>query len=88
MSAVGRALTTLRGLALQTFLLDDGWDNRRALWQVHSGFPAGMQPLQRLAQAYNASLGVWLSPWGGYAGFGGAAGYLAVLMLFIYATQT
>jgi hypothetical protein len=64
--AFGTELVRKRGVKLDSFLLDDGWDNPRSIWQLNSGFPDGLTPVNRAAQKYGAAAGVWLSPWGGY----------------------
>ena len=58
----GRELVQKRGVKLDSFLFDDGWDDNRTLWQFHSGFPNGFAPLQAAAAKYDTSIGVWLSP--------------------------
>ena len=55
-----------RGVKLDSFLFDDGWDDYSNLWKFNSGFPDGFTPLARAAEAAGAEPGVWLSPWGGY----------------------
>jgi len=62
----GRELTQKRGVRLDCFLFDDGWDDNRTLWQFHSGFPRGFTPLKAAAARWHSALGVWLSPFGGY----------------------
>lgn len=63
----GDSLTTKRHINLNAFLFDDGWDDDQTLWQISKGnFPAGFDNIKALANKYNASLGVWMSPWGGY----------------------
>ena len=64
--AFGTELVRKRGVKLDSFLLDDGWDNPHSTWQMNSGFPGGLAPLNRAAHEYGAAMGVWLSPWGGY----------------------
>jgi hypothetical protein len=64
--AFGTELVRKRGVKLDSFLLDDGWDNPHSLWHLNSGFPDGLAPVNRAAQKYDAAVGVWLSPWGGY----------------------
>jgi hypothetical protein len=64
--AFGRELSEKRGVKLDSFLFDDGWDEPSTLWAFHSGFPKGFEPLKAAAAAYGAAPGVWLSPWGGY----------------------
>jgi hypothetical protein len=65
-SAFGTELVRKRGVKLDSFLLDDGWDNPHSTWQMNSGFPGGLAPLDLAAHKYGAAMGVWLSPWGGY----------------------
>jgi hypothetical protein len=62
----GKELTEKRKVTLDSFVLDDGWDNPATLWQFHDGLPNGFTPLQQAAAKYGSKLGVWLSPWGGY----------------------
>jgi hypothetical protein len=64
--AFGRELVSNRGVALQSFLFDDGWDDAASLWRFHNGFPRGFTPLRDAAAKYKSAPGVWLSPWGGY----------------------
>jgi hypothetical protein len=65
-NAFGTELHERRGVALDSFLFDDGWDDPSSLWHFHSGFPNGFVPLRDAAARYGAAPGVWLSPWGGY----------------------
>ena len=65
-AAVGRELHEQRGVQLDSFLFDDGWDDPHTLWRFHAGFPRGFTPLRDAAARYGAAPGVWLSPWGGY----------------------
>ncbi len=64
--AFGRELTQRRGVALDSFAFDDGWDDNRTLWRFHPGFPNGFAPLDVAAKRQKSHVGVWLSPWGGY----------------------
>ena len=64
--AFGTELTQRRGVTLDSFLFDDGWDDRKTLWAFNEGFPRGFVPLRRAAATRGAAPGVWLSPWGGY----------------------
>ncbi|MGY0483342.1 enterotoxin [Endobacter medicaginis] len=64
--AIGDALVRSRGVELNSFLFDDGWDDRSGLWRFSHDFPQGFKPLCHLAASYGAAPGVWLSPWGGY----------------------
>jgi hypothetical protein len=64
--AFGEELSVKRGVKLDSFLFDDGWDDPRTLWHFSSDFPDGFAPLQKAAAQYGAAPGIWLSPWGGY----------------------
>ncbi|HXR98234.1 MAG TPA: enterotoxin [Terriglobales bacterium] len=63
--AFGQELHARRGVVLDSFLFDDGWDNHRD-WGFNAGFPHGFTPLKAATAAIGAAPGVWLSPWGGY----------------------
>ena len=65
-NAFGTELAKKRGVVLDSFLFDDGWDDPKTLWGFHSGFPRGFAPLRSAALKYGAAPGVWMSPWGGY----------------------
>ena len=62
----GKELIQKRGVAMQSFVLDDGWDDPASLWQFHEGYPDGFTPLRRMVEKYDSVLGAWLSPFGGY----------------------
>jgi hypothetical protein len=61
-----RELVEKRGAAVDSFVFDDGWDDPKSLWRFHAGFPQGFAPLAAAAREAQSSIGVWLSPWGGY----------------------
>lgn len=78
----GENLYVKRGLPLQSFVFDDGWDDNKTLWQFHEGFPNGFTPLREKAARYGSAIGTWLSPFGGYGeareqrlAYGRAQGY-------------
>jgi hypothetical protein len=84
--AFGEELCRKRGVKMDSFLFDDGWDDpsKGGEWGFHSGFPKGFAPVSEAAASYGAAPGVWLSPWGGYGDprvkrvkSGRAAGYEA-----------
>jgi hypothetical protein len=84
-NAFGRELKQKRGVKLDSFLFDDGWDNHRSLWKFNGGFPNGFASVKTAAEKFNADPGVWMSPWGGYSKpkqermeFAKAAGYEVV----------
>ncbi len=62
----GRELTAKRGVSVDSFVFDDGWDDNKTLWEFHDGFPKGFAPLRDAAAGYGAAVGTWLSPFGGY----------------------
>ncbi|MFO1507822.1 MAG: enterotoxin [Lysobacterales bacterium] len=64
--AVGEQLHVKRGVTLDSFLFDDGWDDPQRLWQFNANFPHAFHPLKREAAKFGAAPGIWLSPWGGY----------------------
>jgi hypothetical protein len=80
--AFGEELNVKRGVKLDSFLFDDGWDDPKSLWSFDSGFPNGFTPVKEEAAKYGAAPGIWLSPWGGYdvakeqrMKYGGAQGF-------------
>ncbi len=62
----GHELVEKRGVQMDSYLFDDGWDDNQTLWKFHSGFPNGFTPLKTEAAKYHAGIGVWISPFGGY----------------------
>ena len=64
--AFGEELHVKRGVTLDSFLFDDGWDNHRSLWRFNQGFPNGFEEVKAAAALYGTQPGVWMSPWGGY----------------------
>lgn len=65
--AFGSELVNRRHVRLDSFAFDTGWDNPKSVWNFNSGFLNGFAPEQSAAAQYHAGIGVWLSPWGGYA---------------------
>jgi len=64
--AIGDELYKKRGVTLDSFLFDDGWDDTNSLWKIRPDFIDGFEPLVKAAAEYGTAPGVWLSPWGGY----------------------
>ncbi len=62
----GEELVRKRGVVMDSFLLDDGWDNTETLWQFHDGLPNEFRNIRALMESYGSAPGVWFSPWGGY----------------------
>ncbi len=65
-AAFGAELHDKRGVTLDSFLFDDGWDDSKTLWHFNSGFPDGFTRVEAATHKYGAAPGVWMSPWGGY----------------------
>jgi hypothetical protein len=65
--AFGEELHVKRGVAMDSFLFDDGWDDHASLWSFNSGFAQGFVPIDAAAKQYGFAPGVWMSPWGGYS---------------------
>ena len=63
---IGDELNRKRGVTLDSFLFDDGWDDYEHLWKIRADFKDGFEPLKEAAAEYGTAPGVWLSPWGGY----------------------
>ena len=53
------------GVAPNSFVIDDGWDNY-GLWTFHAGFPNEMRDMAAAAAEMGAGVGAWLGPVGGY----------------------
>lgn len=68
--AYGNELVKKRGVDLDAFVLDDGWDDPASeLWAPSaSKFPNGFSPLREKAEAFGAGFGIWISPSGGHFG--------------------
>jgi len=64
----GRELITKRGVKMDAFVWDDGWDDFNSLWGFHKDFPDGFRKLKTAGDKYGTAQGVWMSPWGGYGG--------------------
>ncbi len=69
-------------IALNAFVLDDGWDNYRSMWAIDSTrFPNGFAPLVNALKPMHTELGIWASPFCGYSNrdtrvnWGAAHGY-------------
>ncbi len=57
-----------RGLSLDAFVLDDGWDVYRSDWILNKEqFPNGLMPIGKALQTMGTRLGIWLGPIGGYS---------------------
>lgn len=55
------------GIKIDSFVLDDGWDDYRHVWQPHpKRFPNGFGTVAKAAEAAGGHPGLWMSPMGGY----------------------
>jgi len=55
------------GLHLDSFVLDDGWDDMHKLWQIdRQRFPGGFTDLTNALKTIDSHLGIWFGPIGGY----------------------
>jgi hypothetical protein len=68
--AYNRELVKKRGVNVESYLVDDGWDDTgRGLWAEDlRKFPGGFTGLAKRMRAAGAKLAVWISPLGGYGG--------------------
>ena len=55
-----------RGMSIDAFVWDDGWDEFNSLWDFHKMFPQGFKRIDAAAGRQNAGIGTWLGPVGGY----------------------
>jgi len=62
------SLVIKRHVRLNAFLFDDGWDDNKTLWRFDTtALPNGFRKMKEMAESCQSSLGVWISPWGGYS---------------------
>jgi len=55
------------GLHLDSFVLDDGWDDMHRLWEIDpQRFPNGFTDLAAALKGIDSRLGMWFGPIGGY----------------------
>ncbi len=63
----GEELIEKRDVKLESFVWDDGWDDPKTLWRmIEENFPSGFSKMLAAARQYDSTLGVWMSPFGGY----------------------
>ena len=55
-----------RGVKIDAFVIDDGWDDFNSMWDFHVGFPNGFAKLNEVATSMDCGMGTWLGPVGGY----------------------
>ena len=62
-----RLLLSKYGLHLDSFVLDDGWDDMNKLWTIDvQRFPNGFTDLAGALKGIDSHLGLWFGPIGGY----------------------
>ena len=61
-----RELFEKRGVKIDAYMIDDGWDDFNSLWDFHIGFPNGFSKINKVATSMDCGLGTWLGPVGGY----------------------
>ncbi len=65
-TSMGEELVKKRKVKIDSFIMDDGWDDIETLWEFHSEMAEGFANIKSCAASYGAAPGVWISPWGGY----------------------
>ena len=62
------AMTVKRGVPIDSYVIDDGWDDaRNTFWGVDkTKFPQDFASVAAQLKALDSHLGIWLSPLGGY----------------------
>lgn len=69
MTAFRKELWEKRGVFINSYLWDDGWDDFDSLWGFNENFPNGFKELAEEAHKVpGATIGCWMSPFGGYGG--------------------
>ncbi len=64
---LGSEMVQKRGVKVDSFVFDDGWDDPRDLWRIDRRlFPNGFADMLTAARRYGSTLGTWISPGGGY----------------------
>ncbi len=63
-----REMLEKRGLRLDAFVLDDGWDVYKSDWRLRPNeFPNGLGPIRESLAEMGTGLGIWFGPIGGYS---------------------
>lgn len=53
---------------LDTFVVDDGWQEIRSMWAFNSKFPNKLYDSSKQVKRFGSEFGLWLGPQGGYGG--------------------
>lgn len=59
-------LSDAYGESIDTFTVDDGWDDDKSLWDFGAGFPNGFDNMKKALNETKTKLGLWISPSSGY----------------------
>ena len=63
-----REMTDKRGITLDAFVLDDGWDVYESDWELRQKeFPNGFKPISEELRKMGTDFGIWFGPTGGYS---------------------
>jgi len=62
-------MTVKRGVAMDSYVLDDGWDAPlEGFWTIDKKkFPSGFEPITAELDRVKSHMGIWISPLAGYA---------------------
>lgn len=64
---IDKGLTTHGTKALDSYVVDDGWNDYGAdFWKFNSKFPDGLTDFRNLSESLGSRFGLWLGPRGGY----------------------
>lgn len=66
MRSINEELFQKRGVNIESYLLDDGWDNWDSLWDYNAGFPNKFDKIYEEVKSQKSHISAWMSPWGGY----------------------
>lgn len=65
---LNQVLLSKYGIHLDSFVLDDGWDDMQHTWAIDSQrFPNGFRDIVGALQGIGSGLGLWFGPIGGYS---------------------
>ena len=76
-------MTVKRGVAMESYVLDDGWDApREGFWTVDKKkFPSGFDSITAELDRVHSHMGIWISPLAGYAFIAERVGHASKLGL-------
>ena len=76
-------MTVKRGVAMDSYVLDDGWDAPlEGFWTIdRKKFPSGFEPITAQLDRVKSHMGIWISPLAGYAFIGERVGHASKLGL-------